>query len=123
MRVVLVGSAQRRQRLRAQLPAGIEVAAETATLSVARALAVDADAYLVGASQPSDVSAIETLTPRETEVLNLLADGLPNKAIGARLGVSEETVKFHLAAVFGKLAVSTRTAAVRVALRRGLVAL
>ena len=66
---------------------------------------------------------MEPLTGREAQVLNLLADGQPNKAIAASLGVSEETVKFHLAAIFGKLGASNRTDAVRIALRRGLVAL
>lgn len=123
MRVVLVGSAQRRARLRMQLPEGIEVAGETSTLGGARDLGVDADAYVVALGQSEDAKAVEALTSRETEVLNLLADGLPNKAIARRLGVSDETVKFHIAAIFGKLSVSNRTAAVRVALRRGLVAL
>lgn len=123
MRVVLVGPAQRRARLRMQLPEGIEVAGETPTLGGARALGVDADAYMVALGQSEDANAVEALTSRETEVLNLLADGLPNKAIARRLGVSDETVKFHIAAIFGKLSVSNRTAAVRVALRRGLVAL
>lgn len=123
MRVVLVGTAQRRERLRAQLPDGIEVAAEAATMSRARAMDVEADAYIVGASQTEDGDALEALTARETEVLNLLSDGLSNKKIAARLGVSDETVKFHLTAIFGKLGASNRTAAVRIALRRGLVAL
>ena len=56
-------------------------------------------------------------------MLRLLADGLPNKAIAARLGISEETVKFHLASVFGKLGATNRTDAVRQAIRRGLVAM
>jgi DNA-binding NarL/FixJ family response regulator len=123
MRVVLVGPAERRERLRSQLPAGAEIAAEASTLSAARALGVEADAYLLPASQGDERGPVEALTARETDVVSLLADGLPNKAIAARLGVSEETVKFHLAAIFGKLGVSNRTAAVRIALRRGLVAL
>jgi len=61
------------------------------------------------------------LTPRETQVLELVADGLPNKAIARLLGVSDETVKFHLASVFGKLGASNRTDAVRLALRDGLI--
>jgi len=64
---------------------------------------------------------IEPLTPRETQVLELVADGLPNKAIARLLGVSDETVKFHLASVFGKLGASNRTDAVRLALRDGLI--
>ena len=54
-------------------------------------------------------------------MLELVADGLPNKAIARLLGVSDETVKFHLASVFGKLGASNRTDAVRLALRDGLI--
>lgn len=64
---------------------------------------------------------VEPLTPRETQVLELVADGLSNKAIAVVLGVSDETVKFHLASIFGKLGASNRTDAVRLALRHGLV--
>ena len=66
---------------------------------------------------------VEPLTPREMQVLTLLTDGLPNKQIARDLGVSEETIKFHLASIFGKLGASNRTDAVRQALRRGLVPL
>ena len=68
---------------------------------------------------------VEPLTPREIQVLTLLTDGLPNKQIARDLGVSEETIKFHLASIllFGKLGASNRTDAVRQALRRGLVPL
>jgi DNA-binding CsgD family transcriptional regulator len=64
---------------------------------------------------------VEALTPREHEVLVLVADGLRNREIAARLAISEHTVKFHLAAVFGKLGASSRTQAVRTALRLGLI--
>lgn len=63
----------------------------------------------------------EPLTAREHDVLRLLVTGLPNKAIGARLGVSENTVKFHLGALYSKLGVGSRAAAVREGLRRGLI--
>ncbi len=66
---------------------------------------------------------VEALTPRERDVLNLIAEGLPNKTVAARLGISEHTVKFHLASIFGKLGVSTRTEAVRAGLRAGLITL
>ena len=64
---------------------------------------------------------VEGLTAREREVLALVADGLHNREIGERLGVTEHTVKFHLAAVFGKLGASTRTEAVQKGLRLGLI--
>ena len=56
-------------------------------------------------------------------MLELLAEGLSNKAIAARLGISDQTAKFHVAAISGKLAASNRTDAVRRAIRRGLVTL
>lgn len=64
---------------------------------------------------------LEALTPRETDVLALLAEGAGNRAIAERLGISDHTVKFHLSAIFGKLGVATRTAAVRRALRLGWI--
>jgi two-component system, NarL family, nitrate/nitrite response regulator NarL len=64
---------------------------------------------------------IEPLTAREHEVLALVADGLRNREIAARLGISEHTVKFHLSAIFGKLDAASRTEVVRKALRLGLI--
>jgi DNA-binding NarL/FixJ family response regulator len=64
---------------------------------------------------------VEGLTLREQEVLTLVADGLHNRDIAARLGVSEHTVKFHLGAIFGKLGASTRTEAVQKGLRMGVI--
>lgn len=65
----------------------------------------------------------DALTPRETEVLRLLAQGMANKQIAARLGISERTVKFHVSAIFGKLAAANRTEAVAIAAQRGLIEL
>ncbi len=56
-------------------------------------------------------------------MLALLAEGLSNKGIAARLGISDQTVKFHVAAMAGKLNAESRTAIVRLAIRRGLIAL
>ena len=64
---------------------------------------------------------VESLTARERDVLQLLAEGMANRAIASALGISEHTVKFHLASIFGKLGASTRTEAVRRGLRRGLI--
>lgn len=66
---------------------------------------------------------IEDLTPREVEVLQLMADGLPNKAIARRLRISEHTVKFHVTAIMGKLDAHSRTEAVTRAARLGLLVL
>jgi DNA-binding NarL/FixJ family response regulator len=67
--------------------------------------------------------AEEALSPRELEILQAVARGLSNKEIGRRLYVSEATVKTHLLRVFGKLGVDDRTAAVTVALERGIIRL
>ena len=68
-----------------------------------------------------DSALAESLTERERDVLELVAHGLSNHEIASRLRISNHTVKFHLASVFGKLDVSTRTAAVRCGLARGLI--
>ena len=70
-----------------------------------------------------DRDTTEELTTREREVLELVALGLPNKAIAARLAISEHTAKFHVAAILAKLGAGSRTEAVHLAARRGLVAL
>jgi len=64
---------------------------------------------------------VEPLSPRELAVLRLIADGLPNKTIAARLEISEHTVKFHVNAILGKLGVASRTEAVVRATRLGLI--
>jgi DNA-binding NarL/FixJ family response regulator len=66
---------------------------------------------------------IDALTTREREVLELVAQGLPNKAIASRLGISDHTVKFHLSSIFSKLGASSRTEAVRRGVRAGLITL
>lgn len=63
------------------------------------------------------------LTARETEVLRMLADGAANKVIAWKLGVSEHTVKFHVASILAKLGAGSRTEAVSIGIRRGLVPL
>lgn len=72
-----------------------------------------------GEAEPLD----EPLTARETEVLQLLAQGLANKQIAAALQISEHTVKFHVSSIYAKLGVTNRTEAVSLGLRHGLVAL
>jgi two-component system, NarL family, response regulator YdfI len=123
MRVVIVGSVTRRTRLRGRLPEDFEVVAEVTTMSEARRVA-GVDVYLViPVAEVVHDGPVDPLTARELEVLAHLTDGLSNKAIAARLGISDETVKFHLSAIFGKLQASNRTDAVRQALRRGVVEL
>jgi DNA-binding NarL/FixJ family response regulator len=74
------------------------------------------------ASQPL-AELPEPLTRREREVLQMLAGGLANKEIAARLQISDHTAKFHVAAILGKLGAATRTEAVALGIRRGLVLL
>ncbi|HEY9839671.1 MAG: response regulator [Candidatus Sericytochromatia bacterium] len=69
------------------------------------------------------VSPRESLTPRETEVLALVGQGLANREIAAKLIVSERTVKFHVSAILAKLGAGNRTEAVSLALQQGLIRL
>ncbi len=71
--------------------------------------------------RPWDDAPPETLTARELEILELLAEGCPNKEIARRLAISANTVKFHVSLIFAKLGVATRTEAVTSAIRRGLL--
>jgi DNA-binding NarL/FixJ family response regulator len=64
---------------------------------------------------------IESLTPREREVLGMMADGLGNKEIAWQLRISEHTVKFHVSSILAKLGASSRTEAVMQGLRQGLI--
>jgi DNA-binding NarL/FixJ family response regulator len=86
------------------------------------------EVYAGGRPIPPDVAAIlasraayATLSPREIEVLELIADGYRNKEIAAELRISNETVKVHVKSILTKLTVSDRTAAVTVAVRRGII--
>lgn len=65
----------------------------------------------------------ESLTPRETEVLRLVAAGLSNKQIAGKLDISDHTVKFHIASLMGKLGAGSRTEAVTIGVRHGILLL
>lgn len=129
IRVGLVGSAAQRARLRRRLEeTSVEIAGEFDSIAAAEASDSAMDAILIGgrnggAASASDEAVREPLTAREVEVLELLAEGLPNKAIAERLGISDQTVKFHVSSISGKLGAANRTDAVRRAVRRGLVTL
>jgi len=123
MRAILVGTAIERARLKAEMNGSIDVVGEFSSLADARAAAIDADAIVVAQNKEPRDGFEEALTPREVQVLELLAQGLPNKAIAARLGISDQTVKFHVSSISGKLGAANRTDAVRRAVRRGLIAL
>lgn len=104
-----------------QIVAGLEAAA--AGLIVLHPAEFDA---MFPAAEPASsplAELIEPLTPRESEVLQMLASGLANKEIATRLAISEHTVKFHVASILGKLGAASRTEAVTLGIRRGLVLL
>ncbi len=74
-------------------------------------------------TSPQAATASEALTEREVQVLGLLAQGLANKQVAARLGISEHTVKFHVSGIYTKLGATSRTEAVRLGVRQGLIVL
>ena len=73
--------------------------------------------------QSQAVPTVDALTPREVEVLRLLAQGLQNKEIAAQLVISERTVKFHVSSIMSKLGAGNRTEAVTLAAQQGLIVL
>jgi len=83
----------------------------------------DLESLLPAASTVAATTENPALTARELEVLRMMAEGAANKAIAWKLNISENTVKFHVASVLAKLHASTRTEAVTVGIRRGLVLL
>ena len=104
-----------------QLVAAVQAAAEGLVV-----LSPQLTAALVAgtpAAQPRPISAtpFQALTRREAEVLQMLAEGLGNKIIAARLHISEHTVKFHLSSIFGKLHAGSRTEAVTLGARLGYI--
>src|SRR4051812_9076995 len=135
MRLIIIGTSQERRRFRDALEhSALEIVAEFGTRAEAAEADVPADAVLearvddhdLGDHGPADTfnaPAPEQLTARELDVLELIAEGLPNKAIAARLGISDQTVKFHASSIQAKLGAANRTDAVRRAVRRGLVTL
>ena len=129
LRVILIGPPDARARLRARVPDSIEIVGEAASITASHALQRDlaVDAVLTPTAglptQDDDELVDEPLTTRELEVLALMAEGLSNKRIAARLAISDQTVKFHVASIGGKLNALNRTDAVRRGLRRGLIAL
>jgi DNA-binding NarL/FixJ family response regulator len=104
-----------------QLVTALEAAA--AGLIVVHPAEVDL-MFPVAESAPRQLAELaEQLTPRESEVLQMLASGFANKTIATRLKISEHTVKFHVASILGKLGAASRTEAVSLGIRRGLVLL
>jgi NarL family two-component system response regulator YdfI len=119
-----------RAGVRAVLPSSISPDQLVAALEAVAAGLIVMHPAEVGAvfptAEPSSrpfAELAEPLTPRESEVLQMLASGLGNKQIAVRLAISEHTVKFHVASILGKLGAGTRTEAVSLGIRRGLVLL
>jgi two-component system, NarL family, nitrate/nitrite response regulator NarL len=106
--------------LRGAPAAALSAALHAAALGLSVLDSSIADAFL---HPPERLADGEALTPREREVLALLAEGLANKQIAARLGISEHTAKFHVNAILGKLGVDSRAEAIVRAARAGLVTL
>ena len=99
----------------AELIAAIEAA--SAGLIAFRAQDLEALPIEVRATEPA------ALSPREVEVLRLVADGLGNKEISYRLGISEHTVKFHVNSILTRMNAATRAEAVAIGIRQGLILL
>jgi NarL family two-component system response regulator YdfI len=114
--------------LPAELPrAQLLAALEAVSRGFVVAMPVEAETIVAASQIPASATngeeLLEPLTPREQEVLRMLALGLANKEIAARLNISEHTVKFHVAAILGKLGAASRTEAVARGIRRGLILL
>lgn len=119
-----------RSGVRAVLPRDVSAAEMIAAIEAAAAgltvlIPADLQALLPASlrAEPSEPTLGGTLTPREREVLALLAEGVGNKTIAWKLGISEHTVKFHVASIMGKLNATSRTEAVAVGIRKGLILL
>jgi NarL family two-component system response regulator YdfI len=104
----------------AEILAAVEAAANGMAVLDPREL----ETLLAGAAVPAPATGENrTLTARELEVLRMMAEGAANKAIAWKLSISEHTAKFHVASILTKLNASTRTEAVTVGIRRGLILL
>ena len=113
--------------VRAVLPADASAAEILAAIQAAAAgmVAIDPrELEALMASTPQQAAEVATpLTVREREVLGMLAEGAANKTIAWKLGISEHTVKFHVAQILAKLNAGTRTEAVTLGIRQGLILL
>ncbi len=126
---IVSGSEQATAALRAEVRGLVRRSADGAIVTAAL-LAAAAGLVVLEPSlahewlrQPVAAAGGEPLTPREREVLALLAEGIGNKAIAARLGISEHTAKFHVNAILAKLGAGSRAEAIVLAARQGLVVL
>jgi DNA-binding NarL/FixJ family response regulator len=104
-------------------PAEILAALEAVAAGLIVLTSEDLDALLPASPEMAHDDAIpgEPLSTRETEILGMLAEGMANKEIAARLKISEHTVKFHVSSILGKLGVTSRGEAVARGMREGLI--
>jgi DNA-binding NarL/FixJ family response regulator len=110
---------------RAVLPRGANGAELSAAIRAVAAglVAIDAAAADTILAGRTAVAGTQPLSPREVEVLRRMADGMANKNIAFELGISEHTVKFHVASILAKLNAASRAEAVAIGLRRGYILL
>lgn len=101
-------------------PAAILAALESAASGLAVVDPLELEEWLSLAPRPH-AATVQPLTPRELEVLRMMADGAANKTIAWKLDISEHTVKFHVASILGKLNSNSRTEAVTRGIREGLI--
>lgn len=117
-----------RRGVRAFLPrdasqSEILAAIQAAAGDLAVVHSADLEIWLAAGPRDAELANTSSLTARELEVLRMLADGGANKTIAWKLGVSEHTVKFHVASILAKLGAASRTEAVTIGIRRGLLLL
>ena len=113
-----------RSGIRAVLPGDLgprEILAAVEAAAAGLAVLHPQDIPALVADRPLPAVQSQTLTPREVQVLAMLAEGLGNKTIAWKLGISEHTAKFHVASILSKLNAGTRTEAVTLGIRRGLI--
>lgn len=113
-----------RAGIRAVLPGDLgprEILAAIAAAAAGLVVLHPQDLGALVPERPLAAAATQTLSPREIQVLGMLAEGLGNKTIAWKLGISEHTVKFHVASILTKLNAGTRTEAVTRGIRRGLI--
>ena len=103
--------------------AGVRLVTDGEPADLVLASASKSTGTVPDADEASDLDTAAILTPREREVLTLLAEGASNKAIARRLGISVHTAKFHVGSLIDKLDASGRTDAVTHAARRGVIEL
>jgi len=108
---------------RARLLAALEAVSRNLVVTTPEQAGSIIAASPFGAAASGVEELVEALTTRERQVLGMLALGLANKEIASRLSLSEHTVKFHVAAILGKLGAASRTEAVAIGIRHGLILL